>query len=489
MSPPQGDWDKALFSLSNRALEALIMVNNNGMEGSLSNDGPICSLAQTSLMVLDLYNNSITGEIPECILNGTSKLQYIRLGAWFVITSTCCSSCMHTLWSSNPGFNKLSGSIPDVFVPNTSLAWFTAPSNQLTGAFPATFGNLSNVFMVNLTDNRLSGPLPSSIGSAPNLMHVIARSNNISGELPASLATHPTLITIDLRNNVLTSLPSVWYTATDNTQKLQAIRLANNSLTGPVPAALPAMPTLLELNLAVNAFKYVHVFSFARCCVYVYGCKNHECVFTTTHSGTLPIHADGSNFPNMLLFNVSGNNLVGPIPDQYSQMRMWGMTSSMVNTATGMVPWNMIFDLSNNMLTGDLPAFMSSDTLNAALLKWTTVNLTNAGAFLNGCQPGFRNLPGACNTTNAVCGAVQTGVDYEGSDLAYYSKRSRADCCMLCLGNEACEFWVTRVDGSGFEGCYLKADRGASIAAGPGYTTGIVAGVPLLCVCLHFTLH
>lgn len=78
----QGDWDKALFSLSNRALETLVMVNNNGMEGSISNDGPICSLAQTSLMVLDLYNNSITGEIPECIVNGTSKLQYIRLGAW-----------------------------------------------------------------------------------------------------------------------------------------------------------------------------------------------------------------------------------------------------------------------------------------------------------------------------------------------------------------------------------------------------------------------
>lgn len=78
--PTQGDWDKALFSLSNRDLEALVMVNNNGIKGSMSNDGPVCALAQSTLMALDLYNNSIAGEIPACILNGTSKLQYIRLG-------------------------------------------------------------------------------------------------------------------------------------------------------------------------------------------------------------------------------------------------------------------------------------------------------------------------------------------------------------------------------------------------------------------------
>lgn len=352
-----------------------------------------------------------------------------------------------------------------MFVPNTSLAWFTVPSNQLTGTFPASFGNLSNIFMVNLTDNRLTGPLPSTIGNAPNLMHVIARSNNFSGELPASLASHPTLITIDLRNNMLTSLPSVWYNPSKGTQKLQAIRLANNSLSGPVPMGLPSMSTLLELNLAVNAFKCA-------------GSTACACYYPTTfhNSGTLPINADGSNFPNMLLFNVSSNNLAGPIPDQFSQMRMWGMTSSMVNTATGNVPWTMIFDLSNNLLSGDLPGFMGSESLNEALLKWTTVNLTNAGTFPNGCQPAYRTLPGACNTTNTMCGAVQTGVDFEGSDLAYYSKRSRADCCMLCLNNTACEFWVSRADGSAFEGCYLKADRGAEFTTGAGYTAGIIAG-------------
>lgn len=367
------------------------------------------------------------------------------------------------------GFNKLSGSIPDVFVPNTSLAWFTAPSNQLTGNIPASMGSLSNLYMLNLTDNRLSGPLPSTIGNAPNLMHVIARSNSISGQLPDSLASHPSLITIDFRNNMLTSLPTAWYSPSRDALKLQAIRLANNSLSGAVPAGLPAMPTLLELNLAVNAFK-------CDACsggFVVYRCHHNNCCY----SGTLPINVNGTNFPNMLLFNVSGNNLDGPIPEQYSQMRLWGMTSSMVNTATGLVPWTMIFDLSNNVLSGDLPAFMGSDKLNQALLRWTTVNLTNAGSFPNGCQPGFRALPGACNTTNAMCAGVQQGVDYEGSDLAYYSKRSRAECCALCIANVACEFWVSRVDGSEYEGCFLKNNRGAQVAAGPGYMTGIIAGM------------
>ncbi len=184
----------------------------------------------------------------------------------------------------------------------------------------------------------------------------------------------------------------------------------------------------------------------------------------------------------MLLFNVSSNTLTGPIPDQYSQMRLFGMTSSAVNTATGLMPWTMIFDLSNNNLDGNLPSFLSNGTLNSAILNWTTVNLTNTGSFSNGCEPTFSQVPGACNSTDIVCGAVETGVEYEGTELAVYSKQSRASCCSLCIGDAACEFWVLRVDGSGEEGCYLMSDRGSVISVGAGYTTGIVPGIVVVVV-------
>ncbi len=172
-------------------------------------------MAQSSLMVLDLYNNTIQGAIPDCILNGTSKLQYIRLGmvwCWCGREGIACTIYTHLelvivhLHLINPpptGFNEFSGSIPDVFAPNTPLAWLTVPSNQLTGSIPASISNLSNIYMLNFTSNALSGTIPDSIGNAPYLMHVLARNNNITGTIPQSLATSPTLITIDLRNNMV----------------------------------------------------------------------------------------------------------------------------------------------------------------------------------------------------------------------------------------------------------------------------------------------
>lgn len=89
----QGEWEETLSAFSNRPMETLIFVNSAGIKGSLTPEEgvpPACSLAQKSLKVLDLYNNTIQGSIPDCILNGTSKLQYIRLGMCALLGGCVC---------------------------------------------------------------------------------------------------------------------------------------------------------------------------------------------------------------------------------------------------------------------------------------------------------------------------------------------------------------------------------------------------------------
>lgn len=69
--------------------------------GKLSADdaeGPLCEMAQRSLVLLDLSNNSLSGPIPGCLFAKGSKLQFLDLG-----------------------LNDFSGSIPDTFAKGGRL--------------------------------------------------------------------------------------------------------------------------------------------------------------------------------------------------------------------------------------------------------------------------------------------------------------------------------------------------------------------------------
>ncbi len=62
----------------------------------------------------------------------------------------------------------------------------------------------------------------------------------------------------------------------------------------------------------------------------------------------------------MLFFNVSLNSITGPLPDVYGKMRMF--TQSGVGFVDGnnvLHPLTFVFDLSDNQLTGDIPAFLN----------------------------------------------------------------------------------------------------------------------------------
>jgi len=115
------------------------------------------------LQSLNLYENELSGSIPESLGNLSNLLQ---LGL-----ST----------------NKLSGRIPNSLGNLKSLQKLYLNTNKLSGTIPESLGNLSNLYYFYLYNNQLSGTLPESLGNLSNLQVLHLRNNQLCGEIPLSL--------------------------------------------------------------------------------------------------------------------------------------------------------------------------------------------------------------------------------------------------------------------------------------------------------------
>lgn len=94
----------------------------------------------TSLVRLDLSNNSLSGPIPSGI-------------SWQ----------LPDLSSLNLSYNRFSGEIPVNISEMTYLYSIGLQHNKLTGSIPGKFALLSRLESFNVSDNLLSGPIPVAL--------------------------------------------------------------------------------------------------------------------------------------------------------------------------------------------------------------------------------------------------------------------------------------------------------------------------------------
>ena len=100
--------------------------------------------------------------------------------------------------------------------------------NGLTGSVPATINQLQGLSVLELNDNDLNGPVPDL--SATSIFLLDLANNRLTGSIPASLGSLP-LVFLFLDNNQLTgSIPA--------NIGSQFLDLSNNQLTGSIPAEL-----------------------------------------------------------------------------------------------------------------------------------------------------------------------------------------------------------------------------------------------------------
>ncbi|XP_021738553.1 probable LRR receptor-like serine/threonine-protein kinase At3g47570 [Chenopodium quinoa] len=199
------------------------------------------------LVDLELYNNSLVGEIPFEI-SRLHRLQYLLLHNNSIegqIPSNI-SSCSNLIQLRVPN-NKLVGRIPIELGYMPNLQFLSLDNNHLSGSIPASLGNLSSLSKLSITDIGLVGSIPDSLGKVKTLTVLSLFNNLLSGTVPSSIFNLSKLVGLDLGfNNFQGNLPSDIGITLPN---LRIFYAGNNGFTGSIPASISNSSNLEQLQL------------------------------------------------------------------------------------------------------------------------------------------------------------------------------------------------------------------------------------------------
>ncbi|KAL2249790.1 UNVERIFIED_CONTAM: hypothetical protein Sindi_2452700 [Sesamum indicum] len=200
-----------------------ITLDQAGYPGSLSH----VSFNLPYLQTLDLSYNSLSGSIPVSLSNLT---------------------LLHRLSLSK---NSFTGSIPLSLGELTRLQELYLDNNRLTGSIPASFNLLVSLKRLELQQNNLCGELPD-LSQLRNLNYLDLSDNLISGEAVEILPL--SVIEISYRNNSLSGDLNVNIA---ELRCLQVLDLSYNELTGTIPSLLFDHPSLQQLTISHNNFRFL----------------------------------------------------------------------------------------------------------------------------------------------------------------------------------------------------------------------------------------
>jgi len=149
-------------------------------------DAFVCGKGATSISTLDLSNNQIRGQLPDC-WEHLSSLEFLDL--------------------SN---NNLSGKIPKSIGALVNLGALLLRNNSLTGDLPFTLKNYTLLETLDLSENFIAGLIPSWIGDSLQELKILSlRSNRFFGSVPAHLCQLRQILVLDLsRNNLSKGIPT-----------------------------------------------------------------------------------------------------------------------------------------------------------------------------------------------------------------------------------------------------------------------------------------
>ena len=397
------------FWLGTSANLVRLFLDSNALYGSL----PSALRNLTSLVSLDLSQNkfhSVSGWLGE--LKG---LQYLSLsgndvshieGSLAHLLGNCCHlkqldmsrnklqsdalgnhtqfECIsHDLMYLDLSHNECNGHLPPWLGQLENLTSLIMTDNNLVGSLPcAIITKLVNLQNLVLSNNNFTGSLPDCIGELVSLKILILSSNQFDGVIPRSLVQLVSLKDLDLSQNSLNgTIPH----NIGQLQNLSTLYLPENKLHGNIPYSLSLLLNLRNLDISLNHLEnLVSDIRWPSQLVYLNLTNNHI-------SGSLPQDISDSlpNVTHLLL----GNNLIsGLIPDSLCRIDSLYSLDLSGNMLVGEIPncWSVtqrpgVINLASNKLSGVIPNSLG----NLPTLAWLHLNNNT----LHGGSPSsLRNL-------------------------------------------------------------------------------------------------
>ena len=210
------------------SMQVLAIAGSSGVnvKGNISGSiPPLWGELMTNLRIIELYDNSLSGPIPNSFWR-LSALEHLSLDG-----------------------NQLTGTFPSSLGFMTSLKSLDCSDNDLVGSLPEDWFELSNLHLLSLENNRMYGSLPSGLAHLTKLQELHLEKNNFWERLPDSLHSLTSLIWISAQENQLTgTLPSLL----GNIPNLEGLELSKNKLTGSLPPSFAVFSNLRILDLSNN---------------------------------------------------------------------------------------------------------------------------------------------------------------------------------------------------------------------------------------------
>ncbi|CAN0897414.1 Probable inactive receptor kinase At1g48480 [Linum grandiflorum] len=121
------------------------------------------------------------------------------------------------------------------------------PGMGLSGELPAGLGNLTKLLTLSLRFNAIRGNLPDDMVNLGSLKNLYLHGNLFAGEIPGFLYRMQSLVKINLADNQFTGSISPDF---NNLTRLTTLFLERNQLTGPIPNL--NVPPLEQFNVSLN---------------------------------------------------------------------------------------------------------------------------------------------------------------------------------------------------------------------------------------------
>uniref|UniRef100_A0A803NCD3 Leucine-rich repeat-containing N-terminal plant-type domain-containing protein n=1 Tax=Chenopodium quinoa TaxID=63459 RepID=A0A803NCD3_CHEQI len=201
-----------------------------------------------NLRVLRLRNNQLYGEVPGELLATLIQLKELDLsgngfsGSIRGINST-------TLEILDLSSNRLTGSFPE-FSSQSGLTTLRISNNSLEGSLPSEWRQFAKLSKIDLSINNLAGRIPPALFSL-NLRDLNLSKNHFNGAIPFPESTTVGLLgrlrSLNLAKNSLSGhIPN----SLVNIDGLESLDLSSNQFKGHLPGKLP--PNLKLLNVTYN---------------------------------------------------------------------------------------------------------------------------------------------------------------------------------------------------------------------------------------------
>ncbi|XP_047149373.1 putative receptor like protein 25, partial [Vigna umbellata] len=162
----------------------------------------------SSLIVLDIAQNTISGDIPTCFGNIKTLL----------FNNVSRHKLSFEFLSSSPGRYLINDDSLELVTKGQILEYeknlhfmtlIDMSSNNLSGTIPPQMFSLIGLHSLNLSNNKLAGEIPNEIGNMKNLESLDFSTNQLRGEIPESLSKLSFLGYLNLSFNDLTGkIPS-----------------------------------------------------------------------------------------------------------------------------------------------------------------------------------------------------------------------------------------------------------------------------------------